>query len=383
MKLLWLGDGGDAQTGFARVSNAVLPELQRHGWQVAQLAINMIGDHLGPPPWPMYRASAGGDVLGIGRLREVYEREQPDLVCLLGDPWVVRMYLPELPTHAKVVAYLPVDAPNQYFAEALNRLDYAVAYTEFGARELRLGGYLGPIEVIPHGVDSDFFHPISQREARQALSLPEDALDAFIVGNVNRNQPRKRLDLMIQYFAAWWHRRGRPADARLLFHCALQDEGWNLLQLADYYGIANQIIATGSEQVRGYSSMERLRLVYNSLSLHATTTLGEGFGLTAAESMACGIANQLPGYAALAEWAEGAAYFVDCTSTVVAPGGINTLGGVADREQFITGLDMFYTLPGARTRYGHLAHTRMREPRFSWARIGAQFNTVFQRTLLS
>lgn len=379
-KLLWVGDGG-VPTGFECVSRNVLTELQRHGWDVVQLAINFNGDAVTPLPWPMYRAAAGGDLLGIQRLSEVWDAERPDITLVLGDPWIVRYYLPQVPPEAKIVAYVPVDAPNQWAAAELNRLNALIAYTTFGARELRVGGYVGPLEIIPHGVDAEFFHPMPTREAREALGMPEPLLDAVIFGNVNRNQPRKRLDLTLSYFAKWWHEYGRPDDAYLLFHCALQDQGWDLKQLGEYYGIDNRLIFTGSQNLNVFSPPERLRHVYNSLDVQVSTSLGEGWGLTTHEGMACGRPQIVPGHSAFNEWAPTALWRVACRQVEVLAGGVNTLGGVADEAECIQAFDLFYHAPSLRASFGGGARIFAKAPQYSWQAVGAQFNDVLQRSL--
>lgn len=395
-KLLWIGDA-IAPTGFARVSEAVLHELTRsfyvHGepntlgqtWDVAQLAINYWGDPQTKLPWRLYPAGAASpDLLGVARLARIYEKEQPDLVCALGDPWIVTAYLQQLPGDAKVVAYMPVDAPNQWVAPDLNRLDLAIAYTSFGARELRLGGYVGPMTIIPHGVDLQEFHPEDRGAARRALEF--DALgigpDAFIVGNVNRNQVRKRLDLSIAYFAQWWHARGNPPEAYLLLHCALDDHsGWNLPALAKYFGIDKQIIFTGSQTLTTFSPSERLCHVYNACNVGINTALGEGWGLTAMEFAACSIPQILPRNGALPEWAK--ALFVPCTNIQVQPGmgAPLTIGQVMDPDGFVTALNTLYADPDLCAALGNEGEDRVHEPRFQWARIGAQFEAAFREVI--
>ena len=139
-KLLWVGDAV-LPTGFGRVSTEILSYLHKQldyvnpprmkgcdkrSWEIVQLGVNYWGDPH-DLPYRIYPAVAyGGDPLGIARIAEVYAKEKPDLVVCLNDPWIVAMYLEQLPPDAKVVAYMPVDAEHVWCGAALNRLTLAI-----------------------------------------------------------------------------------------------------------------------------------------------------------------------------------------------------------------------------------------------------------------
>ena len=125
-------------------------------------------------------------------------------------------------------------------------------------------------------------------DARRILGLPQKS---FIVGNVNRNQPRKRLDLSIGYFAKW--QQVEDADAYLLLHCALNDVGWDLMSLAKHYGVSQRVIFTGCERLEDMMPQSRLKVIYSALDVQISTSDGGGWGLTTMEGMACGV-HQIP-----------------------------------------------------------------------------------------
>ncbi len=192
-----------------------------------------------------------------------------------------------------------------------------------------------------------------------------------MVGNVNRNQPRKRWDLTLRYFAEWVHSH-RVTDARLFLHSApTGDQSVNVLDLARYYGILNQVALYTPEPFYGKAD-EDMRDVYNCFDLLISTTQGEGFGLPVIEAMACGRACLVPEWAALGEWAKSAAALVPCNST--APQSFspvaNVIGGVADERAFVTALDKLYREPDHRQMVADLGYARAREPRFKWSVIG-------------
>lgn len=388
MKVLWVGDAV-IQTGFARVTHSIVERLIPKGWDVQVLGVNFTGDppthrQWKPYPYPIWPAAPGGDHLGIGRIAGICREFQPDVVMLLNDPWLVALYQPEIPQGIPVVAYMPIDAPNQATAKNLT-VNRAITYTNFGKKELRLGGYQGPIDVIPHGVDLDIYNPVSREEARSHLKVRGeiDVQNMFIVGNVNRNQPRKRLDLTIQYWTQWWVKAGQPRDAFLYLHCSNVDhEGHNVLQLADYYGIGRQIIITNKNMsVRNCMFEKDLKMVYSMFDLQLSTTLGEGWGLTTHEGMACRVAQAVPRYSGLGEWADGAVHFIDIGGYQATPRQINTIGGVPDMQSTVDAIDKFYRDKDYRQHMAELAFKRATEPQFNWDTIARQFDQILNEVV--
>ncbi len=381
-RVLWVGDAVK-QTGFARVTHNVVGRLKEAGWDVAVLGINYDGDPHGYG-YPIYPAHLGGDLFGVGRLAMLAKQSKPDVVVINNDPWIVPNFIDAMKdTNIPVLAYMPVDAPNQSSATSLAGLDRAITYTSFGASELTVGGYRGRVDVIPHGVDLDVYHPMEKREAIALLGLQSKLPDdAFIVLNVNRNQPRKRLDLTIQYWAEWWNTHGRPANAFLYLHTCVRDQGWDILNLVKYYGLERRLVLTNPNMTPSQMVPEaQMRAIYCAADVMLSTTQGEGWGLTTHEGAACRIAQILPEYSALGEWMSGAAWFVPCTSYAVTPQGINTIGGIPDRQKTVEAIEFMRQNPTDRDGWAAKAFARATESRFSWDEVGRAFHGILAQTL--
>lgn len=385
-RLLWVGDAC-VPTGFARVTHNVLMHFAQW-WDVSVLGINYHGDPH-EYPYDIYPASANdSDIYGLNRLPSLCRLVQPDVIVINNDPWVTPLYLKELRRHKidiPVFAYLPVDGKNVRSAP-LNGLACAIAYTDFGATELRDGGYNGRLATVPHGVDVDLYRPIPQWVARDKIGLhknPNFTPGSFIVGVVNRNQPRKRMDLTIQLFSRWWHRIGKPKDVFLYFHCKVrEDRGWNLEQLAKYYNVDSQLIVTARNMSTWVGIAEsRMPWVYSAFDVQVTTTQGEGWGLTHQEGMACGIPQIVPVWSALGEWVTSGAYRVECDTHPVTPNDVNVVGGLPNEEMFINAMDRAWRFTDERLRLGRQARELVSDSQYRWPAIAYRFHRVFSEVL--
>lgn len=387
-KLLWVGDAV-AHTGFSTVTHSVIENI-RDKWDVSILGVNYDGDPHNYD-YPIYPARLGGDVWGIRRLPQLIDRIQPDIVCILNDVWLVNDYLRELGPRLenkqfKLAVYTPIDSPNirsDFMGPVNNHVDALIAYTRFGLSEMRKAGLLKDhAYAIPHGIDTSVFYKTDKAEAKRKLALGEDW---FIVGNLNRNQPRKRLDLMIEYFAEW--SKDKPENVKLYYHGGIVDVGWDIIQLAQYYDVDDRLIIT-SPNITASQGVSRdiLRRVYNSFDVQITTTLGEGWGLSQMEGMACGVPQIVPDWAALAEWgrtsqSDETMLYVPCTGRQVNTGGINTIGGVVDKYKFIEALDSLYYDDQRRKEYADAGHKLVTHPSYSWSVIADEFDKVFRSLL--
>jgi glycosyltransferase involved in cell wall biosynthesis len=231
---------------------------------------------------------------------------------------------------------------------------------------------------VPLGVDLDVFYPRDRAEARAAVIPKGVPQDCFLVGVVGRNQPRKRLDLTIAYFAEWVKRYQRD-DAYLYLHVApTGDTGFDVRSLVRHYGLSGRVVVAEPHIGHG-DPTERLPLVYSSFDAYLTTTQGEGWGLPCLEAMACGVPCIVPDWSALGDWPEDAVLKVPCTSTAInAP--INslayTIGGVPDRQATAWALDVLYRDEKMRAVYRERGLERAKQ--LPWAATGKLFRAVLE-----
>jgi glycosyltransferase involved in cell wall biosynthesis len=387
-KLLWCGDIV-AMTGFARVTENVLSRI-KNDFEVVVLGHNWWGD---PTPlqteYKMYPSSNRFQQAPFGedRLREIVEREQPDVVFTINDMWIINeQYRRIEDLHKqkkfKFVGYAPMDSYNWLgcLNETANDWDGVVSYTEFGAHEFIKGGITKPIAVIPHGVTRNQFYPTNKAEARKRLNLSQDA---FIVFNGNRNQFRKRIDITIEGFAKF--AKDKP-DAMLYLHMGLKDQGWDIMPLfareMSKQGLDpnGRIILTSNSHGPSNVEVESLNAIYNAVDVGVNTCKGEGWGLVNFEHAACRVAQVVPNHTSCKEIFEGYGQLIRCDHIDVDTNYSRELP-CPSGDHLAEILTYLYNNRKALEATAELCYQRVTDSQYDWDTIASQFGGVFQDVL--
>jgi len=133
------------------------------------------------------------------------------------------------------------------------------------------------IDVIPHGVDHERFHPLTHAQVtrfRQEKSLPDRFV--FFLGTL---EPRKNLTTLIEAFAR------TDAVRRGVKLVIAGGKGWyyhEIFKRAGVLGLADAV------HFPGFVSDADLSLWYNAATAFVYPSVYEGFGMPLLEAMACG-----------------------------------------------------------------------------------------------
>jgi len=387
-KLLWVGDFA-AMTGFGRVSGALLP-LLRDEYEVVVLACNWHGDVTPEQElFKMYPASNRfqQEPFGVDRIREIVEREKPDVICTLNDPWIVsEQYKRIQDLHQaglfKFCGYLTMDSYNWLggIDSHINDWDALISFTEFGAYEFIKAGVRKPISVIPHGLDTGMFYPMDKSEARKRLGLSDDV---FIVFNGNRNQFRKRIDITISAFAKF--AVGRP-EARLYLHMGLKDQGWDIMPLfareMQKNGLDpnNRIIMSANTPNPPNVEVDLLNAIYNAADVGVNTTKGGGWELVNFEQAACRVAQIVPDHTSTKEIFEGCGKLIRCDHIDVDTNFGREMPCPSD-EHLKELLVELYEDHEQLQSVADKCYERVTDQCFQWPTVAAEFHKVFQEVL--
>ena len=387
-KLLWCGDIV-AMTGFARVTENVLQRICDQ-YEVVVLSHNWWGD---PTPlqskYKMYPSSNRFQTAPFGedRIREVVEKEKPDIVFSINDMWIINeQYKRIKDLHDqklfKFVGYAPMDSYGWTgcLDETANDWDGVISYTEFGAHEFIRGGIKKPITIIPHGITANQFYPMDKAEARKRLSLKDDI---FIVFNGNRNQFRKRIDITVEGFAKF--AKDKP-DTRLYLHMGLKDQGWDIMPLfaraMQREGIDpnGRIILTAQTQGPPNVEVDFLNTIYNAVDVGVNTCKGEGWGLVSHEHAACRVAQVVPNHTSCKEIFEGYGRLIRCDHVDVDTNYSREMP-CPSSDHLAAVLTDLYEDKEKREATAELCYLRATDERFNWDTIAHQFGEVFQEVL--
>ena len=387
-KLLWVGDIV-AMTGFARVTENVLERLV-DGFEIVVLGNNWWGDpHPLQEKYRMYPSSNRYQTAPFGeqRIREIVEKEQPDVVFTINDMWIINAQYQQIQDlhkqgKFKFVGYAPMDSYNWIgcLADTANEWDGIVSYTEFGAYEFVKGGIKKPIAVIPHGVTHGQFFPVDKQEARKRLGLPQDA---FIVFNGNRNQFRKRIDITIEAFAKF--AVDKP-DAQLYLHMGGKDQGWDIMAVfareMTKVGLDpnNRIILSGNDAHPPNVQVEALNLIYNAVDIGVNTCKGEGWGLVNFEHAACRVAQIVPDHTSCKEIFEGYGKLIRCDHVDVDTNYAREMP-CPSADHLAELMTELYEDREKLDAVAELCYVRATDEQFSWDTVASQFGGIFEDVL--
>ena len=387
-KLLWVGDIV-AMTGFARVTHNVIERLKDQ-YEIVVLGCNWYGD---PDPmqehFKIYPASNRFQQAPFGeeRIREIVEREKPDVVFTINDCWIINaQYAQIADLHKslgfKFVGYMPMDSYGWIgsLGDTANNWDAVVSYTEFGAHEFIHGGIQKAIHVIPHGVTAGQFKPGDKIEARKKLGLKEDS---FIVFNGNRNQFRKRIDITIDAFAEF--AKDKP-EAQLYLHMGTKDQGWDVMAVfsreMQKRGLDpnGRIIMTSPTAGPPSVPVEMLETIYQAVDVGVNTCKGEGWGLVNFEHAACRVAQVVPDHTSCKEIFEGYGKLIRCDHVDVDTHFAREMP-CPSAEHLAEILNELYEDRDKLDAVAELCYLRATDDQFNWDTVAAQFSGVFQEVL--
>ena len=206
-------------TGYSKVSHGLINELKDINW----LSVNHFGFQKMPEvpqgfrPYPsnveIFDAAANEKPLqqgfGYQQLPEYIRQKKPNVVMIYNDLSVVARFLEEIrksgiQRNFKIWVYCDqvYNTQIQAYLDILNRdADMVFTFSNGWKKCLKEQGITRPIDVITHGFDNKKFFSVPRELARKQLGLPADR---FIILNLNRNQPRKRYDILIMAFVNWY-----------------------------------------------------------------------------------------------------------------------------------------------------------------------------------
>jgi glycosyltransferase involved in cell wall biosynthesis len=340
-------------------------------------------------PLKLYRPNAikGDDIWGMSRHIELLAKIEPEVVVMLHDANILLYLLTEngwdpdniLLRYRPIITYVPVDGYNR--PPAWNKLiewSNVAAMSKFGQDSMPGS------QLVYHGVDSDIFYPVSRDrpltltsgvvvrskgDCKEAFGYDRDT---FLVLRADKNSGRKDFAATIKALWPVMHRHkdvrvhlhttaGRNQDDALVIDALLNREP-ELHERFSLPGLHNSW--TGWEE-------SDLVAMYNAADVFVTTSRGEGFGLTLAESLACGTPVIAQNVSAIPEVVGPGGVLIEPKLPITVPNGSDLW--MPDIEAFSDAIESMYLSKGKRRDLGEAGREHVTQS-FSWDAAAARFD---------
>lgn len=314
VKILIVSTHINQANGYSKVSANIINQLAKHNWiNVVHFGTQKITNGEIGRKYPSNVKAIDGTALekekrlgfGFAELPGVIMTEKPDVVFIYNDIAVISGYIEEIRKAIqnrffRVWAYIDmvyVSQP-QPMIDIINRdVERIFCFTKGWKEQLKQQGITRPVDVITHAVDTAITRAIPRDLARQSLGLPKDM---FLFSSLNKNIPRKRLDILIMAFVKLIVRFPMKSIFLLIVADKGDKGGYNLfdiyarelkLQNASTDSFGNRLLITSSNTC--YKD-EDINLLNNCGDVGVSCAEGEGFGLCTFEQMALGVPQIVP-----------------------------------------------------------------------------------------
>lgn len=350
IKILIISTHTNQANGYSKVIHNVINQLASHNWiKVVHFGTQRItnGD-IGrkyPSNVKVIDGSAMEKQKAVGfafsEIPAVIISEKPDVVFIYNDISVICGYIEEIRKSIqnrffKIWSYIDMTYEHTppHMLDIINRdVERVFCFSKFWKEQIKSQGLTRPVDVMNHAVDNKIFKQIPRDLARQNLGLPKDA---FMITSMNRNMPRKRLDLLVMSFVKLIIRFPMKPIFLLIVGDKGDRGGFQLFEIfarelklansnTELFG--NRLLITSSNTC--YKD-EDINLLYNCGDIGVSCAEGEGFGLCTFEQMSLGIPQIVPNINGYTEYCnENNSIMVEPKFRYYIPQAYNTVTGEA------------------------------------------------------
>jgi len=235
---------------------------------------------------------------GICQLREYVLEINPDVIITLHNDMQTSTYAKVLDDmrdewKGKYIPYVPMDfthSKRSYLHKGFN-VDAVLTMNSWSKHQVDTRSEIkAPVYVLPHIVED--FSPVDV-ESKQQLKdrLYGENANRYIVGCVNANNGRKRLDFVIEAFKRF--HKSYP-NSMLVLKTTVQDAPGGNIQSHKLSDLRAKIKGYPIAMLAEYLKISEVQDLYRSFDIMINATDGEGFGLTPFEGGLAGVLSILP-----------------------------------------------------------------------------------------
>ena len=358
-KLLWIGDDPRSKSGYGRVLNEMLPYFLEE----YELFILSIG-YLGPSNNLNIIDSSDGTPFGFKSVVKYYNEIKPDLFILLNDHKIIWGWLSELKNNCdlsfcKIIPYVCTEyigIPKSDMNIYNQTCDHILVMANFTGEEMKKQGCIIPYTRLSHGYPNTLKN-IDKKEARRILNINEDT---FVFYSGNRNQPRKRLDIIIRAYVDFLVKY--PDDnLLLLMNCGLIDMGVNIPELYERLcqdnnikNYESKIYYLNKTNESSKFNDDDLSVIYSCTNVGITTSTGESFGLIPFEMCLYNIPQIIPNFGGIIESIKDGSIKININDYYSYPRVLQSasgIGGIVHYKDVTEAMEIYYTKKDVYTKH--------------------------------
>jgi glycosyltransferase involved in cell wall biosynthesis len=334
--------------------------------------------------------SPKGKGFGESLIQDYIMKTDPDIIIIYNDLVVITSLLKKIkeiqhttPPKYKIVPYIDLvykNEKNNLIKVINDNVDGGIMFTEYWKRCITKQGFTKPLDVLEHGFNSSNYYKIPKKVARIFLGIDQDA---FVIVNLNRNQPRKRWDLCIMAYVKFISKRLHE-NIKLLIGTSTNG-GWDLLDVMisecrkndiKFDDFKKHIILIQNPQK---ISDNEVNIMYNVGDVGINTCDGEGFGLCNFEQAGVGVPQIVPGIGGFLD------YFTNDNAIVIQPKWsyycdnsrdfVSGEAEVCSVDDYISAMDFYYTNRSLLEKHGAKAREDILS-KYKWPVLAEKFHNV-------
>lgn len=392
LKLLFVSTHIDQTTGYAKISYGILRELAKLDWlSVTHYAIQGLPRKINNRSYPsnvnvINACQIEKDITKTGgfafaELPAVIRKESPHIIFFYNDIQTILQYIHEIRCSSikrtfQIWAYIDLVYKNinTQYIDAINRdIDRVFCFTKEWKDMLKIQNITRPIDVMNHAFNEDIIKIVSKADARKISNIPDQA---FVFLSLNRNQPRKRLDILVMAFVELITKY--PLNPIfLLCICDIGNRGGYLLfdifarelelRGASIDQFASRLILSSNDMC--YSDDE-ISVFYALADCGVSCSEGEGFGLCSFEHMGLGVPQVLTNVVGHREYCNSKnSILIEPRIRAYQTTGLYPCGGevmLCDYKEFAKGMETYVFDEALRKEHGRQAQEIVRE--YTWCK---------------
>jgi glycosyltransferase involved in cell wall biosynthesis len=318
---------------------------------------------------------------GFEEIESFAVMNKPDLVIIYNDLVVVSNIIDKLNKIENKKFKICVYMDQVYLCQKKDHIkilndnaDFVITFSKYWEGIAKEQGLTKPTGILEHGFNPMLHYPVPKKIARMFFNLK---MEDFIIINANRNQPRKRLDLMMMAFAEIVSRH--TIEPIKLLIATAPTGAWNLIEIFEReLRLRGLTLEEGMKHVIFIDNPQSLtdedmNTLFNAADIGINTAMGEGWGLCNQEGAGMGIPQIVPNIGGFKDFLnKDSAILIEPKVKLYTDMTIDGCPGCAeicDAMDFADAIDQYYADENLRKTHGENSRKKILKD-YKWDDIG-------------